>query len=73
MVQIEDYDLPIDVAKKIITGTKVTTLTPIMKSLRKAVAGIDEEEQTTDMFDLEEIKEIAGYLMVYYNSHLEGD
>ena len=73
MVQIEDYDLPIDVAKKITTGTKVITLSPIAKSLRKAVTGIDEKESTIDMFDLEEIKEIADYLMVYYNSHLEGD
>ena len=73
MIQIDDIDSPIDVAKKIITGTKTYRATPLMKSLRKAVAGVDEDECTTDMFDLEEIKEIADYLLVYYNSHLQGD
>lgn len=74
MIQIDDYDLPIEVAEKIISSTKEVTLTPMMKAIRKAVTGEDEGDKTTeDMFSLEEIEEIAGYLMVYVNSHKNGD
>lgn len=74
MIQIENYDLPIQVAEKIISGTKEVTLTPIMQSLRKAVVGEEVGDKATeDMFDLEEIKEIADYLMVYYQAHKNGD
>ena len=75
MIQIEDYDTPIQAAEKIITGTKIIQLTPMMKALRNAVAGtaFEGNETTQDMFDLEEIKEIADYLLVYYNSHPNGD
>lgn len=44
-----------------------------MKSVTKAITGNEEDCNETDMFDLEEIKEIADYLMVYYNNHLQGD
>ena len=73
MIQIEDYDLPIMVAHKIINGTKIFEANKAMKTLRKAVTGIDEDVCTCDMFELEEIKEIADYLMVYYNAHKDGD
>lgn len=48
MVTINDNDLPITVAEKIITG--------------------DEHNGEFAMFDPEEIKEIADYLMLYYNN-----
>ena len=67
MIQIEDNDLPITAAEKIIRGTKPYNPTPIMKAMSKAITG--EDSNTQDMFSLEEIKEIADYLMVYYNSH----
>lgn len=74
MIHINDFDLPIQVAEKIIGGTKEVTLTPMMKVIRKAVIGEDEGDKTTvDMFDLEEIKEIADYLIVYYEAHKNGD
>ena len=73
MIQIEDYDLPITVAHKIIYGTRIYEANEAMKALRKAMTGIDEDVCTCDMFELEEIKEIADYLMVYYNAHKEGD
>lgn len=75
MIQIDDFDLPIQVAEKIIGSTKEVTLTPMMKVIRKAVIGEkDEGDKTTvDMFDLEEIKEIADYLIVYYEAHKNGD
>lgn len=56
MIQINDNDLPITVAEKIINGTK-----PYNPS------------DTQDMFDIEEIKEIADYLIVYYQAHQNGD
>ena len=71
MIQIEDKDLPITVAEKIITGTKPYNPTPTMRALSKAITG--EENNTQDMFSLEEIREIAEYLMAYYNNHLNGD
>lgn len=74
MIEINDYDMPINVAEKIISGTKDVKLTPLMKTLRKSfVGGEVGDTSTEDMFDLEEIKEIADYLLVYYNSHLQGD
>jgi hypothetical protein len=73
MIQIEDTDMPIDVANKIIKGIKPNNPTPLMKALSKGITGDEHAGETIDMFNLEEIKEIADYLMVYYNSHGEGD
>ena len=73
MIQINDNDLPITVAEKIIKGIKPNNPTPFMKSLAKAVTGDEHASESVDMFDLEEIKEIADYLIVYYESHKNGD
>ena len=73
MIQIEDFDMQIDVAKKIITGTKTVELTPLMKAARKAITGSESDSGEYDMFELEDIKEIADYLLVYYNTHQNGD
>ncbi len=71
MIQINDSDLPITAAEKIINGTKPYNPTEMIKALSKAITG--NECDTQDMFDLEEIKEIADYLIVYYESHKNGD
>jgi len=73
MIQITDNDLPITVAEKIIKGVKPYNPTLFMKSLAMAITGDENASDTQDMFDLEEIKEIADYLMVYYNTHINGD
>lgn len=73
MITINDDDLPITVAKKIISGTKVVELSPSMKEVRKALTGNEDDDGEYDMFELEEIKEIAEYLLVYYNNHPQGD
>lgn len=73
MIEIADNDLPITVAEKIIKGIKPYNPTPAMKNLTKAITGDECDCDTQDMFNLEEIKEIADYLMVYYNSHGNGD
>lgn len=73
MIQINDNDLPITVAEKIIKGVKPNKPTPFMKSLSKAMTGDEHAIETVDMFDLEEIKEISDYLIVYYETHKNGD
>ena len=73
MIHINDNDLPIEVAQKIVTGTKIVTLGPLSRSIRKTITGEDSEEVEEDMFSLEEIKEIVDYLMVYYEAHKEGE
>lgn len=73
MIQINDTDLPIDVANKIIKGVKPHNPTPVMRALAKSLTGDESANDTEDMFDLEEIKEIADYLMVYYEAHQSGD
>ena len=56
MIQINDNDMPITAAEKIIRGTKPNNPTPLMRSLAKAVTGDDHAGESVDMFDLEEIK-----------------
>jgi hypothetical protein len=73
MIQINDNELPITAAEKIIRGTKPNEVTETMKALAKAITGNENACDTMDMFSLEEIKEIADYLMVYYESHKNGD
>lgn len=78
MIEIYDTDLPITVADKIITGTKpfVATpfvATPLTRAIAKAITGSETADDPIDMFDIDEIKEIADYLMVYYESHKDGE
>ena len=74
MIQIDDFDLPIQVAEKIIGGTKEMPASLLDKATFKAFTGKELGETThRDMFDLEEIKEIADYLVVYYEAHKNGD
>ena len=73
MIQINDNDLPITVAEKIINGTKPYNPTDCMRAIAKALTGDEYASDTQDMFDIEEIKEIADYLMVYYQAHQNGD
>lgn len=73
MLVINDNDLPITVAEKIVKGTKPYNPSLLEKTIAKSITGNENDANKVDMFDLEEIKEIADYLMVYYNSHLQGD
>ena len=73
MIQINDNDLPINVAEKIINGVKPYNPTPCMRALATVLTGNENASDTQDMFDLEEIKEISDYLMVYYEAHKNGD
>lgn len=70
MIQIDDFDLPIQVAEKIIGGIKEVPASMLDKVAYKTFTGKELGKTVhRDMFDLEEIKEIAGYLMVYYDTH----
>lgn len=71
MIVINDKDLPITVAEKIISGIKKYNTSPTLTAITKAIT--NEEELTEDMFTLEEIKEIADYLIVYYKSNENGE
>ncbi len=71
MITIKDNDLPITVAEKIINGRKPSDLSEQMQRTVEKLFGSC--SNTQDMYSLEEIKEIADYLMVYYNNHLDGD
>lgn len=73
MITINDNDLPIIVAEKIINGTKPNNPTPAMRTVAKVLTGNENAADTVDMFYLEDIKEIADYLLVYYDSHRNGD
>ena len=73
MIEIKDTDLPVMVAEKIITGTKPYVSTPLTKAIARTLTGDETAGDIVDMFSLEEIREIADYLMVYYESHKEGE
>lgn len=74
MIQIDDFDLPVQVAAKIIYGTKDVPASPLDKAAYRAFTGKEIGETVSrDMFELEEIKEIADYLMVYYKAHSNGE
>lgn len=74
MIQINDFDLPIQAAEKIISGTKDVPASMLDKAVYKAFTGKEIEEVVSrDMFELEEIKEIADHLIVYYEAHKNGD
>lgn len=73
MITINDNDLPVTVAEKIITGVKPYKPTEAMKMVAKVFVNSEHACDTQDMYDLEEIKEIADYLLVYYEAHQNGD
>ena len=71
MFVINDRDLPITVAQKIITGTADYEATEFQKNVLRAITGT--EDTSREMFTLDEIEEIAKYLMTYVESHTKGD
>lgn len=75
MIQINDYDLPITAADKIICGTKPVDRTPLQQALVNALvsADLEAEKDTQDMYTIEEIEEIAKYLTVYCETHKNGE
>lgn len=73
MFTVEDTDLPITVASKIISGSKPTRISKELRSVAKLISGDEQAGEKCDMFSISEIREIANYLFVYCESHKEGD
>lgn len=73
MIQIEDYNTPIEVAQKIINGTEEVEASIVDKAMMRTFGCKEVDTVHRDMFSIAEIKEIAGYLMVYCNAHKEGE
>lgn len=69
MIQIDDNDTPIEVAQKIINGTEEVEANMMDKAMMRAFGCEKVDTIHRDMFSIAEIKEIAGYLMVYCNAH----
>lgn len=69
MIQIDNFDTPIEVAQKIISGTEEVKTNMVDKAMMRTFGceGIDTIHR--DMFSIAEIEEIAGYLTVYCNAH----
>lgn len=73
MITIEDFDLPITAAEKIIRGIRPNNPTELAKIFATLMTGKETAAYTVDMFSIEDIKEIADYLMVYYHAHETDD
>ena len=70
MIQINDNDLPITVAQKLIAGTREPN-NKIEEVLNKTFGG----EGKPDMFTEDELREIADYIYVYlkHNGEVQND
>lgn len=78
MITIEDYDLPITVAQKIVTGRKPkdrAAWSRFMRAVALQEPHEDEEDALAgvDMFSLEEIEEIARHLIIFIEAQKNGD
>lgn len=69
MIQIDDNDTPIEVAQKIINGTAEVEASMVDKAMMLTFGCKEVDTVHRDMFSIAEIKEIAGYLLVYCNAH----
>ena len=68
MITINDNDLPITVAEKLITATKECE-DGIGRTINKMMGGDGKQ----DMFTMDELYEISMYLGIYVRSHKGGD
>ena len=74
MIRLKGYDTPIEAARKFIEGTSVYEYeeSEILKATTKVLTGKEYQSRKEErIFTLEEIKEIADYLIVYYDAHKE--
>ena len=70
MITIEDHDTPIHAAAKIIYGTR-----PLKEAEKKSffqTLNIVAAPYEVDMFDIDELQEIADYISVWCSRHKDG-
>lgn len=67
VVEIYDYDQPITVAEKLISATCIRKCSSIDRIFQKAFTGKELDEIECDMFNDDDLKEIAEHLLVYVN------
>ena len=66
MIWIEDNDLPVTVAQKLITATRTVNATLLHKTIYKSILGKEcEETGEQDMFSEDDLREIADHLYAY--------
>ena len=68
---MENIENPVELVKDLADRIGIHQLYAIARDMRGETEA-DTAGDTVDMFDLEEIKEIADYLMTYYANHGEG-
>lgn len=72
MIRIEDNDLPITVAQKLITATRTVNATLLHKTIYKSILGkVCEETVEEDMFSDDDLREIADHLYTYLREEKE--
>ena len=73
MIIINDHDLPVSAAQKLITATRPNDTSEAVKAMARLITGIPDAGETIDMFTVDELREIADYLIVYCDAHKDGD
>ena len=64
MIQIDDLDLPITVAEKLINAKKPSSI--FLPEFLQAMLDIKQSEKTeVDMFDDDDLREIAYHILLY--------
>ena len=70
-IEISVDDQPIEVAKKLITATYIRDASPMEKSMRASFGIKAPEIVQEDFFSIDDLEEIAGYLILYCSKHRE--
>lgn len=65
MIVIEDSDLPITVAQKLVTGQKEFEISEMQARIRAMIIPNETLPPMMDMFSNAELSEIAQYLLTY--------
>ncbi len=73
MIIINDHDLPVSAAQKLITATRPNDTSEAVKAMARIITGCPDAGETIDMFTVDELREIADYLIVYCDAHKDGD
>ena len=70
-IEISADDQPIEVAKKLVTATYIRDASRMEKSIRASFGVKAPEIVKEDFFSIDDLEEIAGYLILYCRKHKE--